>query len=305
VPAPGEYEVQLWWTRLSNRRTDVPVRIVHTEGTKRVTVDQTRNGGRWNRVAVLGFAERAVIVIESLGGGLTTCADAVRLVRVNRAPLAVLEVIDPDISLRGDTVLFMCHGRDEDGSIAAYLWSSSIDGELSREPWFETEDLTAGDHVITLRVQDDRGAWSAPVTRALHVEPLLVDEVILDDDEPGVSHTGGTWRPSRAQGFYGEQSLYSSREGATYTFALQVPAPAEYEVYLWWTQYSNRRNDVPVTIDHAGGTRRVTIDQTRNGGRWNRVATLSFTNQAVVTIHSLGGGLTTCADAVRIFKVAP
>ena len=51
-------------------------------------------------------------------------------------------------------------GSDSDGTIVAYLWESSIDGELSTEANFSSNSLSLGHHAITFLVQDNDGAWS-------------------------------------------------------------------------------------------------------------------------------------------------
>ena len=53
-------------------------------------------------------------------------------------------------------------GSDSDGTVVAYLWESSIDGELSTNEDFSSSDLSLGHHAITFMVQDNDGAWSDP-----------------------------------------------------------------------------------------------------------------------------------------------
>ena len=53
-------------------------------------------------------------------------------------------------------------GSDSDGTIVAYLWESSIDGELSTNEDFSSNGLSLGHHAITFMVQDNDGAWSDP-----------------------------------------------------------------------------------------------------------------------------------------------
>jgi len=56
--------------------------------------------------------------------------------------------------------------------IALYVWTSSRDGELynGSEAEFSTSSLSPGEHVISLRVQDDHGVWSEISTTTLVVE---------------------------------------------------------------------------------------------------------------------------------------
>jgi len=72
----GKYEVLLWWTAWSSRATSVPVTIQHAQGTITVNVNQTLNGGKWNSLGVFDFSVNAKVIIRSVGGVYSTCADA-------------------------------------------------------------------------------------------------------------------------------------------------------------------------------------------------------------------------------------
>lgn len=62
----------------------------------------------------------------------------------------------------GTLISFSGHGEDVDGRVAAYNWSSNINGFLSSSPSFTTSSLSVGLHNVTFSVQDALGAWSAP-----------------------------------------------------------------------------------------------------------------------------------------------
>jgi hypothetical protein len=79
---------------------------------------------------------------------------------INQPPIAYIDLIQPSPAGEGDSVTFEGHGTDADGSIVAYRWRSSIDGELSTKATFNTTGLSAGDHIIYLKVQDNNGVWS-------------------------------------------------------------------------------------------------------------------------------------------------
>jgi hypothetical protein len=87
----------------------------------------------------------------------------------NLPPTAYIDSITPNPAEYGSAVEFTGHGVDKDGTITAYRWVSSIDSNLSDANYFSTATLSEGQHVITFRVKDDRGAWSAPVTQVLTV----------------------------------------------------------------------------------------------------------------------------------------
>ena len=79
---------------------------------------------------------------------------------INTPPVAYIDSILPAESLAGEVISFDGHGTDTDGTVVAYRWRSSIDGELSSKASFETSGLSEGEHIIYIKVQDNNGAWS-------------------------------------------------------------------------------------------------------------------------------------------------
>lgn len=98
----------------------------------------------------------------------------------NKNPVAYIDSITPAKASTGDPVTFTGHGIDIDGTIVTFRWSSDLDGELSVKPSFERNSLSIGTHVISLKVQDNNGAWSDEVTRTISiVSPSIPVPVIV------------------------------------------------------------------------------------------------------------------------------
>nr|MDO8082658.1 C39 family peptidase [Candidatus Freyarchaeota archaeon] len=92
----------------------------------------------------------------------------------NQPPTAIIDYITPNPAVQGkDTVTFAGRGTDSDGSVVAYSWRSSIDGQLSTSASFTkpASGLSVGTHTIYFKVQDDDGAWSTEVTAYLTINP--------------------------------------------------------------------------------------------------------------------------------------
>ncbi len=305
--AGGNYEVSMWWTAYTSRSSSIPVDIQHAGGTTRVTINQLQNGGKWNVLGTYAFVagQSYKVTITSQPGPSSTCADAVRFAPSsgpvgNTAPVAVIDSISPNPALPGEVVSFSGHGTDSDGTIAGYSWQSSISGALSSLATFSTASLVTGSHTISFRVQDNNDAWSTAATRLLVVGSAPgPSEAIIDNGGAGTSYTG-SWGVSGAANPYGSSSLWS-RDGATYSWSFTPSAGGNYEVSMWWTAYTSRSSSIPVDIQHAGGTTRVTINQLQNGGKWNVLGTYAFVagQSYKVTITSQPGPSSTCADAVR------
>jgi hypothetical protein len=86
---------------------------------------------------------------------------------------ASIDLISPSPAPEGSAIIFIGSGSDN-GTAVAYLWESSIDGELSTEANFSSSDLSIGTHTITFRVQDNDGAWSdaAPASLFVGIAPI-------------------------------------------------------------------------------------------------------------------------------------
>ena len=78
----------------------------------------------------------------------------------NAPPVGTIDSIEPSQAARGSTVFFDGTSSDDNGTVTAYLWESSIDGVLSTEEDFSISTLTLGYHIITFLVQDNNGVWS-------------------------------------------------------------------------------------------------------------------------------------------------
>ena len=160
------------------------------------------------------------------------------LSRVNPGrPEAWIEAVTPNFLTEGGTVSFKGNGSD-DGELRAFKWLSSIDGDLSTEQNFSSQELSNGSHLIYFSVMDDDGVWSSedvagltvngrPRIEELSAEPKFVNEgeavelsaQVLDD----VEVTRYLWTSS-LDGVLGD-----GEEGAINTSSL---SPGEHSITL-------------------------------------------------------------------------
>jgi hypothetical protein len=123
----------------------------------------------------------------------------------NQPPTAYIDSVSPVNATLGETVTFNGHGIDSDGSIAAYNWRSSRDGDLSTSASFKTPSLSQGTHTIWFKVQDDKGDWSKEVLANAIIVPEGVGQPVVDsfDANPGKIIPGGSstlsWNVSGAE----------------------------------------------------------------------------------------------------------
>jgi hypothetical protein len=91
-------------------------------------------------------------------------------------------------------VTFTGHGIDPDGTVGAYSWRSSRDGDLSTAPSFSTSSLSPGTHTIWFKVQDDDGVWSNEVLATVIVVPAEATKPVINsfNASPGIISPSGS-----------------------------------------------------------------------------------------------------------------
>ncbi|MBN2462870.1 MAG: PKD domain-containing protein [Dehalococcoidia bacterium] len=112
----------------------------------------------------------------------------------NQPPVAYIDLVSPANAALGETVSFTGHGVDPDGTIAAYNWRSSLDGDLSTSASFKTSSLSQGTHTVWFKVQDDGGEWSKEILTTVIVIPQATGQPIVKsfNANPGKISPGGS-----------------------------------------------------------------------------------------------------------------
>ncbi|MBL7219157.1 MAG: FAD-dependent oxidoreductase [Phycisphaerae bacterium] len=128
--------------------------------------------------------------------------------------------------------------------------------------------------------------------------------VIKYSDQANVTVTGD-WKHSTFQGGDYLHDADAAKGKKSVTFTYNVKQAGRYEVFLGYLAWSNRAPNVPVTVEHADGKTKVTVDQTASEGGWKALGAFRFTPKgpARVTIGTAGTKGTVLADCIRV--VAP
>lgn len=127
------------------------------------------------------------------------------------------------------------------------------------------------------------------------------DAVVMEDGDPGTSHTG-VWKAKDGNLQHGSRASYGRRSGA-YTFAPELQKSGEYEVYMWWPKAKNLRRRVPVIVETTVGDEVLVLNQRRRGGSWNLLGTFQLDGSSRVHVEAGGRRRRTCADAVAFEPV--
>ena len=147
---------------------------------------------------------------------------------------------------------------------------------------------------------------SATVTIKDDDAPSGAWRLTVDDAAPcGGVTVVGTWTTSTALPGYWGTALSARREHGQGDQERGVAAePAgggAVSRVPWWTANAQRASNVPVDVQHSGGTQTVTVNQRLNGSRWNLLGTWDFgagsAGQVVIRTTGTDGFVT--ADGVK------
>jgi len=135
-------------------------------------------------------------------------------------------------------------------------------------------------------------------------------EVVLDQDDPGVSYTG-TWTNSGSSPYYENNvtvsgiayrfAATSAIESATARYTPTLPTTDYYPVYTWVLDSNNRTNQL-YRIVHSGGTTEVRVDHRLVGKGWVYLGTYYFeagTGGYLEISNQAPAGANVIADAIR------
>lgn len=110
---------------------------------------------------------------------------------------------------------------------------------------------------------------------------------------------------------------FSTPHGSNYRFRLAegsatdaavwtagISSPGTYDVYVWYTDGTNRATNATYTVGYAGGARNVVVNQQSGGQSWRLLGTFSFDTGAHTVRLSApsGSGGYLIADAVKWVK---
>lgn len=148
---------------------------------------------------------------------------------------------------------------------------------------------------------------SANSNEASATTPVSFDIIV---DNPAATVVGSWSSGTSAADKYGSDYRYKAGAagGPNYLqFTPNVPAAAEYNVYEWHSQGTNRSSAAQIAITHSAGTSTVGINQQANGGKWNLLGKYVFSagtsgNARITDGHS-DTAQVVIADAIKFEKL--
>ncbi|TDU70790.1 FAD dependent oxidoreductase [Prosthecobacter fusiformis] len=129
-------------------------------------------------------------------------------------------------------------------------------------------------------------------TSARGVDPKSMKGTVLDDataTKIGDWQNGGAAKKFIGNGYSHDGNAYKGERAAT--FKATLPKAGKYEVIFAYAPSNNRASNVPVTVKHAGGETKVTVNQKKEGdvdGLGISLGTFDFDTNAEVSITNAG-----------------
>ncbi|WOO43665.1 BACON domain-containing protein [Rubellicoccus peritrichatus] len=199
----GSYEVSVWWTSDTNRASNVPIDVVHANGTDAVQVDQTANGGAWVTIGTYTFnvGSSGYVEIGTTGTNGYVIVDAVKFAYVPT------EIIMDNTDMTG--VAFTGSWTSSTYTAGYYGSDYSHDGDTakgSKSVTYTPQIPITGTYQVSARwTSDSSRASNAPIdiTHAYGVDYLVVDQQV----------DGGVWVPLSTQGTQGTYQFNAGTSG--------------------------------------------------------------------------------------------
>jgi len=126
--------------------------------------------------AAIGSNGKIYVIGGANGAYIGVNEEATIVPPENKPPTAYIDSISPNPATVGQSVLFVGHGSDPDGSIADYKWRSSIDGVISTGATLNTTSLSEGTHNIYFSVKDNSGTWSPEASATVIVNAPITED---------------------------------------------------------------------------------------------------------------------------------
>ncbi|MDQ6669308.1 MAG: hypothetical protein M3069_00825 [Chloroflexota bacterium] len=135
----------------------------------------------------------------------------------------------------------------------------------------------------------------------------FADELVLDDDAPGVQLKGAWAASTNGTGFLGNEYRYRVAGDGSSSVRWPFPglAAGSFEVFARWTSGPNRASNATYLVTHGDGAKSVSVDQRTGGGAWKSLGTFRFTPGADngISLTDKADGVVV-ADAVRFVGTA-
>ncbi|MBA2114132.1 exo-alpha-sialidase [Bremerella alba] len=204
------------------------------------------------------------------------------------------------LSISDDGVVFTKMGYLAGGRHVDYPHVIEHDGYLLVA--FATQKQTVEVLKIRLEELDALTMPEKPLVKPPPYEPKKGDTILDAGNSEQVTITG-PWKSSdKDSERYGDDYLFlNPSDSGTVRFNINVPAKGNYEIFTLWNARGRRATDVPFTISHTDGTKKVLINQNSDSGIWNSLGTYQLSpGNASVEVSIDKASNFTVVDAILV-----
>lgn len=172
--------------------------------------------------------------------------------------------------------------------------------------YWSTDTFIDGEYQLKVRVYAVNSSYDYDQIDVVLDKTGDYVNLILDNNQSGVTVTGSGWWLSSSQGDRYGTDYYCHNPGtgtAKVSWRPTIPVGGFYDVYAWWSVHSNRPTNAPYTINYFGGATTIRINQEVNGGQWNWLGKFYFSagTTGFVSLSDDANDIV-IADAVRLIK---
>lgn len=162
----------------------------------------------------------------------------------------------------------------QSGNYNVYAWWTAYSNRATNAPY--TINHHGGSDTVRVNQRVNDGQFVYLGTYNFDAQTGHTSVIV---DNINASFTG-IWSTSAYSDYYGDDQRYiqSTATGSNKaTFTPNLPQAGNYDVYAWWTVYSNRATNVPYIIHYSGGASdTVRVNQELGGGGWTYLETYHF-----------------------------
>ncbi len=235
----------------------------------------------------------------NMNGVCRACHNAVSYIRTpNLSPRVIMLNATPGSinNNETDTVLFSSYVYSPDDTISSVTINLTPIGGSATQTMYDdgtNGDAVAGDNIYSYRTTVpetvDTGLKKLTVTGTDSQSRTGNGDINLMVANPGWTVVdnwdadfNGYWTYSTSGDIYNRNTKYHAAGSGTNTaiFTPVLSQTGNYNVYAWWTEYSNRATNAPYTINHSGSSDMVRVNQRVNGGQFVYLGTYNFDAQA-------------------------
>ena len=210
-------------------------------------------------------------------------------------------IISFKTSVNGATITFDATGStDPDGTIQEYKWDF---GDGSTGSGATTSHTFSADPTpVTLTAIDDKGGVAIAQTKVQGYTEAF--EIIVDDADSTRFTTVGSWSFSTSSpGYYnnGYNTAPAGTGSSVATWSVDIPTGGKYEIYCYYTEYTNRATDSPFSVINNGNKVGFkAVNQQMNGQTFFSLGEYTLAQGKVqVTLANSGNGYS-IADAIKV-----